>query len=86
MRFFISQIKQTISRMMRMQSKFGTIFRHAAFGAHPERLSTSIAKFKFTLGAREMHATTPIRVDRLGINYPSRWLLFCCHFTLTENI
>lgn len=58
--FFISQIKQTISRMMRMQSKFGTIIGHSAFSAHFKGLTASIAKFKFTLSTREMHAPAPM--------------------------
>lgn len=56
MRFFIAEVKQTISRMVSVESKLRAVRRDFTFGTHEEVFVAAVAKLVFTLSASEMHA------------------------------
>lgn len=59
MRFLVSQVKETVAWMMRMQSQLGAVLAEPTARAHHEGFAASVTELVLALRARKVHATTP---------------------------
>jgi hypothetical protein len=56
LRVFVSQVEQTVPRMMGMEAQLFTVGGHGALGAHDEFPATIRTEFELARGTCEMHA------------------------------